>query len=74
MAPVWNIKLWNYFWELRPALTFTTTLQRVSVCRSVIQLDLANAVQNQPAFLTRETENDVKLKPGETLVLSGLII
>lgn len=40
---------------------------------SVSQLDLANAVQDQPAFKTRETENDVNLKPGETLVLSGLI-
>lgn len=44
---------------------------RVSV--SISQLDLANAVAGQPAFKKRSTENDVKLKPGETLVLSGLI-
>lgn len=44
---------------------------RVSV--SISQLDLANAVSGQPAFKKRSTENDVKLKPGETLVLSGLI-
>lgn len=44
---------------------------RVSV--SISQLDLANAVSGQPAFKKRSTENDVKLRPGETLVLSGLI-
>jgi len=44
---------------------------RVSV--SISQLDLANAVADQPAFKKRSTENDVNLKPGETLVLSGLI-
>ena len=40
---------------------------------SISQLDQANAVQGQPAFKKRATENDVVLKPGETLVLSGLI-
>lgn len=44
---------------------------RVSV--SVSQLDLANAVEDQPAFKKRKTENDVILRPGETLVLAGLI-
>src|SRR5690606_7446482 len=40
---------------------------------SISQLDLAQAVGGQPAFKKRATENDVKLRPGETLVLSGLI-
>lgn len=44
---------------------------RVSV--SISQLDLAQAVGGQPAFKKRSTDNDVKLRPGETLVLSGLI-
>lgn len=44
---------------------------RVAV--SISQLDLANAVEDQPAFKKRSTENDIKLKPGETLVLSGLL-
>ncbi len=44
---------------------------RVSV--SVSQLDLSNAVDGQPAFKKRFTENDIKLNPGETLALSGLI-
>lgn len=40
---------------------------------SISQLDLAQSVDGQPAFKKRATENDVKLKSGETLVLSGLI-
>ncbi|MDO3386265.1 pilus assembly protein N-terminal domain-containing protein [Gilvimarinus sp. SDUM040013] len=40
---------------------------------SISQLDLAQAVDGQPAFKKRATSNDVKLKPGDTLVLSGLI-
>ncbi len=40
---------------------------------SISQLDLAQSVGGQPAFKKRSTSNDVKLRPGETLVLSGLI-
>jgi pilus assembly protein CpaC len=50
---------------------YNNIVARVSV--SVSQLDLANAVDGQPAFKKRFTENDVRLKPGETLALSGLI-
>jgi pilus assembly protein CpaC len=50
---------------------YNNIIARVSV--SVSQLDLANAVDGQPAFKKRFTENDVRLKPGETLALSGLI-
>jgi len=38
----------------------------------VSQLDLANSVGGFPAFSKRSTTNSVKLKPGETLALSGL--
>ncbi len=40
---------------------------------SISQLDVANAVDGQPAFKKRSTTNDVRLKPGQTLVLSGLL-
>jgi len=40
---------------------------------AISQIDLANAVGGQPAFKKRSTTNAVKLKPGETLVLSGLL-
>lgn len=50
---------------------YNNIIARVSV--SVSQLDLANAVDGQPAFKKRYTENDIRLKPGETLALSGLI-
>ena len=50
---------------------YNNIVARVSV--SVSQLDLANAVDGQPAFKKRLTVNDIRLKPGETLALSGLI-
>jgi len=40
---------------------------------AITQLDLALSVDGHPAFKKRSTNNDVKLQPGETLVLSGLI-
>lgn len=40
---------------------------------AITQLDLSQAVDGQPAFKKRATTNDIKLRPGETLVLSGLI-
>jgi type II secretory pathway component GspD/PulD (secretin) len=39
----------------------------------ISQVDKANQVQGYPAFKTRRTENEVQLKVGETLVLSGLV-
>lgn len=39
----------------------------------ISQLDKANQVGEYPAFKTRRTENDVQLRVGETLVLSGLV-
>lgn len=58
--------------SMEPALDMYNNIRaRVSV--SVSQLDLSNAVDGQPAFKKRYTENDIKLKPGETLALSGLI-
>ena len=58
--------------EIEPSLDmYNNIMARVSV--AVSQLDLSNAVDGQPAFKKRFTENDIKLKPGETLALSGLI-
>ena len=58
--------------NLSPTLdTYNNITAYVSV--SISQLDLANAVGGQPAFKKRATSNEVTLKPGETLVLSGLL-
>lgn len=58
--------------EIEPKLDLYGNISaRVDV--SISQLDLAQAVDGQPAFKKRSTSNDVKLKPGDTLVLSGLI-
>ncbi len=43
------------------------------VMTEVSQLDVANSVGGYPALKSRKTENDIRLKPGETLVLSGLL-
>ncbi|TBU95861.1 hypothetical protein DNK34_03590 [Pseudomonas dryadis] len=43
------------------------------VLAEVSQLDKANQVGEYPGFKTRRTENEVQLKVGETLVLSGLV-
>jgi pilus assembly protein CpaC len=58
--------------NIEPTLdTYDNITARVNI--EISQLDLANAVNGQPAFKKRSTENDIKLQPGETLVLSGLI-
>jgi pilus assembly protein CpaC len=43
------------------------------VMAEISQLDKANQVGDYPAFKTRRTDNEVQLKIGETLVLSGLV-
>ncbi len=43
------------------------------VMAEISQLDKANQVGDYPAFKTRRTDNEVQLKVGETLVLSGLV-
>lgn len=58
--------------KIEPTIdTYNNITARVDI--AISQLDLANSVNGQPAFKKRSTVNDVKLKPGETLVLSGLI-
>ena len=58
--------------NLEPSLdTYNNITANIGV--AISQLDLANAVGGQPAFKKRATTNEVKLKPGETLVLSGLL-
>lgn len=43
------------------------------VMAEISQLDKANQVGEYPAFKTRRTDNEVQLRVGETLVLSGLV-
>ena len=58
--------------NLEPTLdTYNNITANIGV--AISQLDLANAVGGQPAFKKRATTNEVKLRPGETLVLSGLL-
>ncbi len=58
--------------DLEPSLdTYNNITAKVGV--SISQIDVANSVGGQPAFKKRATSNEVKLMPGETLVLSGLL-
>ena len=43
------------------------------VMAEISQLDKSNQVGDYPAFKTRRTDNEVQLRVGETLVLSGLV-
>ena len=44
-----------------------------TIYTEVSAVDLANAVDGVPAFITRKTTTDVSMRDGETLILSGLI-
>jgi pilus assembly protein CpaC len=58
--------------EIEPELDpYGNLIAKVST--EVSQLDKANQVEGYPAFRTRHTDNDVAMRAGETLVLSGLI-
>lgn len=58
--------------NLAPSLdTYNNITANIGV--AISQIDIANSVDGQPAFKKRATNNEVKLKPGETLVLSGLL-
>ena len=58
--------------NIEPTLdTYNNITANIGV--AISQIDLANSVGGQPAFKKRATTNEVKLSPGETLVLSGLL-
>jgi pilus assembly protein CpaC len=58
--------------NLEPSLdTYNNITAKIGV--AISQIDVANSVGGQPAFKKRATSNEVKLQPGETLVLSGLL-
>jgi pilus assembly protein CpaC len=58
--------------EVEPTLDqYDNITARISI--EVSSLDLSNAVDGQPAFKKRSSTNDIKLMPGETLALAGLI-
>ena len=58
--------------NIEPKLYGTDQIS-TTVKAEISQLDKANQIGEYPAFKTRRTENDVQLRVGETLVLSGLV-
>jgi pilus assembly protein CpaC len=51
--------------------SFTNIMANVST--EVSAVDRSNAVGDVPAFITRKTTTDIRMRDGQTLVLSGLI-
>ncbi len=57
---------------IKPEIDQNDNIQ-ANVSTEVSTIDPANAVQGIPGFRTRKTTADISVRPGETLVLSGLV-
>ena len=71
-GPTVTYKNYGIQLEISPEVDqYDNIMGQVSV--EVSALDLSNAVDGQPAFRKRSSKNDIRLAPGETLALAGLI-
>lgn len=71
-GPSVEYKNFGILLNIEPKL-YGDDLVATKVSAEISQVDKANQIGEYPAFKTRRTENDVQLKIGETLVLSGLV-
>lgn len=71
-GPSVEYKDYGVLLNIEPQL-YGSELIATRVLAEISQVDKANQVGDYPAFKTRRTENEVQLKVGETLVLSGLV-
>jgi pilus assembly protein CpaC len=67
-----QFKPYGIKFEINPVLTESGTIS-ARVMTELSTIDPAIKVGDIPAFLSRQTETDVNLREGETLVISGLI-
>ena len=67
-----QFKPYGIKFEINPTLTESGSIS-ARVMTELSTLDPAIKVGDLPAFLSRQTETDVNLQEGETLVISGLI-
>ena len=58
--------------EIKPVVDRSDNIQ-ASVSTEISSVDQSTAVDGVPGFRTRRTQADVSLKPGDTLVLSGMV-
>ena len=65
-------KSYGILLEVEPTIDLENNIS-AKVAIEVSQVDLSNSVGDQPAFATRKSENHVRLAPGETLALAGII-
>ena len=67
-----QFKPYGIKFEINPVLTESGTIA-ARIMTELSTVDPAIKVGDLPAFLSRQTETDVNLREGETLVISGLI-
>jgi pilus assembly protein CpaC len=67
-----QFKPYGIKFEINPVLTESGTIA-ARIMTELSTVDPAIKVGDFPAFLSRQTETDVNLREGETLVISGLI-
>ena len=65
-------KSYGILLEVEPTIDLENNIS-AKVAIEVSQVDLSNSVGDQPAFATRKSENHVRVAPGETLALAGII-
>ena len=58
--------------EIEPTVDYDNNIQ-TQVTVDVSTIDRANSIDNVPGLLTRRTQSSITVRPGETIILSGLV-
>ena len=58
--------------EIAPSVDYDNNIQ-TQILVDVSTIDRANAIDNVPGLLIRRTESAITVRPGETIILSGLV-
>lgn len=58
--------------DIEPTVDYDNNIQ-TEVTVDVSTIDRANAIDNVPGLLTRRTTSSITVRPGETIILSGLV-
>jgi len=58
--------------EIAPSVDYDNNIQ-TQILVDVSTIDRANAVDNVPGLLIRRTESAITVRPGQTIILSGLV-
>ena len=58
--------------EISPSVDYDNNIQ-TQILVDVSTIDRANAIDNVPGLLVRRTESAITVRPGQTIILSGLV-